>query len=331
MDGLGGGDASFKWDVTSNPNGYGISSASPRVPGGWYIAPGGLGCPMYKSFTAANQVFVGFGTYTANQPYVSFYGDSGATQHITVVRNTGTGLLEIRRGSTSGTLLATGTTPIFNNQWNYVEVSVTISDTVGQVHIRLNGQTADDVSFTGDTKNAGTATTIDKILIEPGASSRLTDVYILNDTGAAPNNSFLGDVTVRTLSPSGNGTYSQLTNSAGNSVNNYTYVDEHAYSGTDYTGSATTGLKDAYAMADLPAGVSTVYALQVSGMMAKSDATLGQARYLLRSGGTDFGGTTRVLTTTYTGYYDLYVQDPATSAAWTVGGVNAAEAGMEVM
>lgn len=334
MDGFGGQDYGFKWDLTSGA--YTTASASPRVPGGYYWSSGsGGGVPLIKSFVASSRIIVGYGWHTTgstdNGP-ISFYGDSGVTQHITVVRNGSTGLMEIRRGSSGGTLLATGTQAIANNQWNYFEVSCTISDTVGEVHVRLNGSTTDDVSYTGDTKNAGTATMIDKIQLATsnGFSNRFADVYILNDTGTT-NNNFLGDVTVRTLSPSGNGTYSQLLGSDADSVNNYLLVDEHPYSGTDYVGSATTGQKDTYAIADLPAGVSTVYAVQIAGMMAKSDATLAQARYVVRSGGTDYGGTTRALNTTFTGYYDLFETDPATGVAWTPSGVNNMESGMEVM
>lgn len=330
MDGFGGGDISFKWDIGSNGNGYGIASAGPRVPGGYYYAVGGVNQGMIKSVTASNKLIIGFGLFTAGASYVTVYGDTGATQHITVVRNTSSGVLEIRRGAFNGTLLASGTQPIFNNQWNYVEVSATISDTVGEVHVRLNGQTTDDVSYTGDTKNGGTATTIDRMQIVVTSSSRLSDVYILNDTGTT-NNNFLGDVAVRTLSPSGDGTYSQLLGSDGDSLSNYLLVDEHPYSSTDYVGSATTGQKDAYAMADLPAGVTTIYGVQVNGLMAKTDATLGQARLLLRTNATDHGGTTRALTTTFTGYYDLYEINPVTSVAWTPTDVNGLESGMEIM
>lgn len=330
MDGFGGGDINNKWDIGSNGNGYGIASAGPRVAGGYYYAVGGVTQGMIKSFPAANKVFIGFGLFTAGASYFTVYGDTGATQHISVVRNTSSGVLEIRRGAFNGTLLASGTQPIFNNQWNYVEVSVTISDTVGEVHVRLNGQTTDDVSYVGDTKNGGTATTIDRMQVVVTSSSRLADVYINDDTGTT-NNNFLGDVTVRTLSPTGNGTYSQLLGSDADSINNYLLVDEHPYSSTDYVGSATTGQKDTYAMTDLPAGVSSIYGVQLSGLMAKSDATLGQSRLLLRTGGTDYGGATRALTTTFTGYYDLYEQNPVTATQWTSTDVNGMESGMEVM
>lgn len=332
MEGFGGQDTNFKWDFGSGTGTSGTSG--PRTPGGYYGTwPNTGSYNLIKNFTASNKIIVGYGWYsTFDQGPISFYGDSGATQHITVVRNGGTGFMEIRRGSSGGTLLATGTTQILNSVWNYFEISVTISDTIGEVHVRLNGKTTDEVSYTGDTKNGGTANTIDKIVFSyaNGSTNRNADIYILNDTGTT-NNNFLGDVVVRTLGPIGNGNSSQLLGSDADSINNYQLVDERPFSSVDYVGSATTGQKDTYAIADLPAGVTTVYGMQINGSMAKSDATLAQARYVVRSGGTDYGGITRALSTSFIGYYELYETDPATGVAWTPTGVNNMETGVEIM
>lgn len=325
MDGFGGEDILLKWDP--NSQGMNTASASPRVPGCFYANTNSS--TIYKTITASTKVIAGLGYSPSGNGYIAFMGDGGTVYHISVVRDNTTGRLQIRRGDTNGTLLVTGTQSLAAGMWNYVEVSVTISDTVGEVHVRLNGNPTDEVSFVGDTKNGGTASMIDKITINPNGG-RLADVYILNDTGSV-NNNFLGDVVVRTLSPSGNGNSSQLVGSDGNSTDNYLLVDEHPYSASDYAGSATVGQKDTYAMADLPAGVTTVYGVQISSIMRKSDASLAQSRLLLRSGGTDYAGITRTLTTSSIGYYELYPQDPATSAAWTPAGVNSIESGMEVI
>lgn len=331
MDGFAGGDGAIgKWDSSANAATATIGAGS-RITGSYYGQYGTLQTNSKSFPTAYSKIIMGFGMYDGwSQFYVNFYGDSGVTTHITVMRNTTSGFIEIRRGTNSGTLLATGPTQLLLNTWYYIEISCTISDTVGEVHVRLNGSTTDEVSYTGDTKNGGTNTTIDRFTMNVDRC-RLADLYVLDSSGSAPLNDFLGDVTVRTLSPNGNGNYSQLTNSASNSTNNYSYVDELPYSSTDYVGSATTGLKDSYTMSDLPAGVTKVYALQVSGMMAKSDATLAQARYFVRSAGTDYPAATHALTTSFTGFYDMYTTDPATGVAWTVSGVNNVETGLEIM
>ncbi len=333
MDGFGGGtDATQKWDITSTA--YSTQTATPRTPGCYY---GRLTSVrnMYKSFTPSSKIVIGIGIFSPDRAWnFSFSGDGGVTTHITIVWNMGTGMLELRRGTSSGTLLVTGTQPLYQNQWNYIEASVTISDTVGEVHVRLNGSPTDEISFVGDTKNGGTNTTVDKFTIYSGNGAasyiNISDCYILNDTGSS-NNDFLGDVVVRTLSPSSNGTYTQLTGSDGNQIDNYLLVDEHPYSSTDYVGSATPGDKDTYVFEDLPGGVATVHAVQVNGMMSKNDGGVASARYVIRSAGSDYPGTTRALTTSYTAYQELHETDPATGISWTPAAVNDLESGMEVI
>lgn len=333
MDGFGGGDASTgKWDPSSAN--YTPQTASPRLPGSYY-ASYGAGSNIYKTIPASSKIILGVGfseSMTGTSGTLIFYGDGGGTAHITLQHNQSTGHLEVYRGST---LIGTGMAVIPRNSWCYIEISVTISDTVGEIHVRLNGAASDEITFVGDTKNGGTATTIDMIRFSGGwsggvGSFRIADLYVLNDTGTT-NNDFLGDVAVRTLSPNGNGTYSQLVGSDSDSVDNYQLVDEHPYATTDYVGSASTGDKDSYLLEDLPVGVTNVYAVQVAGKMLKSDASLGQARYIVRSGGIDYPGTTQALSTSAIGYYELYETDPATSIQWTPTGVNDLEAGMEVM
>ncbi len=332
MDGFAINDVATKWDAGSASVSIGNSSPSPRVTNGSWVVfyyPGVLN----KSFAPQSKIIVGVGVYSgASSPAIYFFGDTGTTGHITVMRNM-SGYMEIRRGTTTGTLLGTGTTFISASSWAYIEASVTISDTVGEVHVRLNGSGTDEVSYTGDTKNGGTNSTIDKVQLTNVNSSGLawTDFYICDDSGSAPNNTFLGDVTVRTLSPNNNGNSSQLLGSDGNSTDNYLLVDEKPFSGSDYVGSATTGQKDTYALADLPAGPTAVYGVQINANMLKSDAGASQARIVVRAGGTDYGGTTRVLATSANTYTELYEQNPNTAAAWTTANVNGLETGMEVM
>jgi len=333
MDGFGAGDSRFKWDNGSYSGGAGTSS--PRVPGSFYLSMVGGSNSLYKTVTPSAQLFVGLGLASDTNAAVTFYGDSGATTHITVMRDLDTGILQIRRGTSSGTLLATGTQPLYDLSWNYVEISVTISDTIGNVQVRLNGQTTNEVSYTGDTKNGGTGTTIDRVLVYAGTLptrvTRVADVYILNSVGGGTMGTFLGDVAVRTLSPTSNGIDSGLTGSDGNQTDNYLLLDEHPYSSSDYTGSATPGARDTYGIENLTAGINTVYGVQINGFMAKSDVSLGTAKLVMRTGGNIYDGTTRALNTTYTGYYELYETNPDTATNWTVSDVDGLEAGMEVV
>ena len=307
-------------------------TAAPRVAGGYY-ANSNQNVEFKKAITASADVIVGMGfrpnSTTANQGICSFWGDSNATQHITVRRNVSTGFIEVTR---AGTLIATGTTLCPANAWFYIEVRVTISDTVGVVQVRLNGSTVNDINFSGDTRNAGTSTNIDTIGFgnwANGSADFIADVYILNSLGTL-NNTFLGDVAVRVLTPNGDGSSSVLVGSDGNSVSNWQQVDELPPAAADYNGSANAGDKDTYALSDLAANVTTVFGVQVDAVMAKSDAGTGSAKIVTRSGGTDFVPNTYGLQTSYVEYRELQETDPATSAAWTVAAANALQVGMQV-
>jgi hypothetical protein len=188
----------------------------------------------------------------------------------------------------------------------------------------------------GDTKNGGTNTTIDAVTVTvhagpSGTGTAVSDLYIL-DTAGTYNNSWLGDMAVRVLSPTGNGTYSQLTNSAATQVNNYSYVDELPPSATDYVGAqAGSGLIDTYQLADVPPGIPRVHGIQVNTVMAKSDAHVALARTRFRANGTDYLGASKALSTTYQEFSELREMSPVTSQPWTVGGVNEIEVGAQVL
>jgi hypothetical protein len=94
-----------------------------------------------------------------------FLSDNGATIHVSVVLNPSTGVITAYRGSSTGAVLGTATlsgSAILTNTWGYWETKATLSDTVGEVHVRYNGAAVLDVTG-ADTKNAGTKTVIDSV------------------------------------------------------------------------------------------------------------------------------------------------------------------------
>jgi hypothetical protein len=313
------------------PSSFGLS-VTPRAVGCYYCT--GAAAVIRRSVTASAEVFAGVGfkaaSLAAGKYILSFWGDAAATQHISVILNAA-GLVEVRRGNNAGTLLATGAVVIPANVWTYIEARVTIADSGGIVKVRLNGSTTDEISFTGDTKNAGTNSTIDAVTFSgSSAADWFADWYILNTASGSPNISWRGDIAVRTLVPTGDGTYSQLMGSDLDQLGNWQNVDETPPSGADYNYSSTVGEHDTYALADLPASVTTVYGVQSCTVANKSDAGTGSMKPMIRSGGSNYYGSTYALNTTPTEYMELWEQDPATAAAWAPAAVNAAEAGMEV-
>lgn len=328
LDGFDAGDLATKWITTNGV--FSASSSTTRFGTGMVAASTGSDA-LVRNITSSAQITLGVAMYvSAGAPAITIRGDTGTTTHLSIMRQSESGVIEVRRGSSTGTVIAQGTTMIPLNTWNYIEVQATIADAGGIVRVRLNGSSTNEINFTGDTKNAGTSTNIDQVGFGTTSTSsvRFDDFYVLNSTGSS-NTTFLGDIRVHTLSPNGNGTNSQLTGSDGNQTDNYLLVDERPFSTADYVGSPTVGLRDTYALADLPA-VSQIFGLQNNFIGAKSDASSGNAKSALLISSTLYYGATRALGTSYVAYSDIYDANPNTSTAWTDSVVNGMEAGMEV-
>jgi hypothetical protein len=280
------------------------------------------------AFTASSQVFVGIAVKVGTSvPGFSFMADSGATEHVRV-SCAADGSVAVTR---AGTALAGGTLPAGTlvTGWNYIEATAVISDTVGLVKIRVNGSATDALSISGlDTRNAGTSTNIDAIAIAGNAvtSTQYDDMYVCNSLGSI-NNTFLGDVRVYSLAPTGAGNYTQFVPSTGA---NWAAVDEQPYSATDYVGSPTSGNRDSYVLTDLPATVGTVFGTREELVAAKSDAGAASIKQSLRIASTDYDGSALTLGTTYVGFITVRETNPNTAAAWTPAGVNGAEIGVVV-
>jgi hypothetical protein len=231
-----------------------------------------------------------------------------------------------------GTLLgSTANGIIAPNAWHYIEVKVTLSDTVGVFTIWVDGVSV--LALTGqDTKNAGTKTVFDGFALGAafgGINFYYDDVYVLNGAGSV-NNANLGDVRVRTILPTATGASSAGVGSDGNSVNNYQLVDDPIFSSgsADYVDLQATDDIDTYGMGDLPETGGPVYAVQVSSYDQKSDAGLRSIAHVVRVASTNYAGAdiTEALGS-FIGHATMWEQNPATSAQWNVAAVNALEAG----
>lgn len=326
MDSMGLGDLSLRYP---GEGGTRITSGT-RFPGVACIQYSGSDITE-KAIPATATVVTGAAASTSpGAGIITFSTDAGATRHLSILYKSD-GVIEVRRGTASGTILASASTgQAHQDTWNYIEVKATIADAGGIVQVRMNGSATPLINFTGDTRNGGTSTLIDTVGIGGASQCRWADWYILDTAGSAPNNDFLGDVRVYVLQPTGSGNYSQLVGSDGNSTDNYLLVDEAPYSTADYVGSATIGQKDSYAMADLPAGVSQVFGVMELAIVAKSDAGAAGMKQLLRVSGTDYTTAALALSTSYGEMVNLRDTNPFTGVAWTPGGVNGIEAGVEV-
>lgn len=289
-----------------------------------------LANPEWRALPADEHAtfFIGMALYwntTSSVNILEFKSDAGASIHLRLYLMS-SGQLQVRRGD--GTVLGTSAmaAPITPFTYHHYECMATLHDSTGSVYVRVDEVQV--LALTGiDTKNGGTKTVFDQMRINVDQGCYWDDVYICNGAGG---DTFRGDCIVVTSLPTNNGNSSVLVGSDGNSVNNYALVNEAAPDTTSYVGSATTGDKDTYAFADLSYSSGTVKGVIATLYAAKSDAGARSMRVVTRSSGTDYGGSDKALSTTYTTYREVLEVDPATSAAWTIAGFNAAEFGMEV-
>lgn len=318
MDGFDAGDVVLKYNSYTS----GGTTTSTRFSSGraWttFFA-------LNKNFESTGEIFIGMAmniTSYSNPPYLTLKSDDAATSHVSFTI-TATQIL-LRLGAYTGSILASASYSL-SAGWHYVEFSAVIDSVSGSATVRVNGQTI--LSHSGNTRNGGTNLDIDSITIgHPNAGMSIDDLYILDSTGSAPYNSFLGDVRVATMTPNVVGNTTQFTATG----DNYTHLDELPYSATDYVSGAGSGTKDTYGMSDLPAGATTIFGLQTNVIAKKSDAGNMSLAPVIRSGSTDYVGTASALGSSDMSLRTLHEVDPATSTAWTASGVNNLEAGMEV-
>jgi hypothetical protein len=251
--------------------------------------------------------------------------DAGATVHLTMLLQTNGTVTFTRSGST----VATIATVIPAGTWVYIEVQAKLHDTTGLIAVRYDGvQVLASTSL--DTKNAGTKTTFDRVVIggaSAGSTFKFDDLYIMAGAG----DTFLGDLSVETLYPNGNGAANQWIGSDGNSTDNYLLVDESgAPNIADYVASATSGHQDLYTMTNLVRTTGTILGVCHQAHAIKTDSGARQMKIVNRRAA-DNKSAALDLTTSFAPYHYTLVNDPETGAPFTIGNVNSLQSGVEVV
>lgn len=301
------------------------------------IASSGATCVVGFSFHQSVGAYSVIQIGTALDPLTSRAGGGsaflvairqGPANQITLRTNTN-GTLGVYRGTT-GTLLANTTNALNPAQVYYIELKVLIDPTVGTVEVRVNE--AVWLSLTGQNTRATAVSGWDEIvlghLITIGSAATwiFDDVYLLDGSGAAPWNTFLGDCRVDVRFPTGAGATSAWTPSAGA---NWQCVDDATPNfDTDYTEAATAGLVDTFAVQDAPVAGATLYGVQHCLHAKKTDAGAASIAAVVRHSGVDYvGGNLNPSNGTYNSALAISALNPGTAAAWTESGFNAAEFG----
>jgi hypothetical protein len=221
------------------------------------------------------------------------------------------------------TLLATSAVDVLKNfVWQYLELKVVISATVGVVEVRVNG--VEVINETGlDTKNGSDyMRNLGFAAFAYNRSAVYDDLYI-------DDAQFHGDCRIKTFFPdSDSAIHTDFVRSAGS--NDYECVDEtDPNEDTDYIYANVMG--DISTFGITTGTLGTVIGIQLNNYLRKDDAGTRKIKPLIRSNGADYQGTELDdVPANYIFYSDIWETDPDDSNPWTQTKLEAAEFGLEI-
>jgi len=281
-----------------------------------------LTVPAQTTYVVGAAIFRTTNTARGN----AFTFKEGATTHVVIGLEPG-GFVSAYRGAPTSNLLGISTlSRIRQDTWGYLEAKVLVSNTVGTVEIRYNGEVLLNLT-NQDTGNAGTPT-IDGIGL--AGTINFDDLYICDITGSL-NNDFLGDCEVEHVVPDGAGNVTQWANVTG-AATHWQAVDESPAIDdlTTFIDTATNTDLDLFTFANLSTitGGSTILAVQAN-CQAQVDSGAATIRQVTRPTTVNFNGANFVLGTAWANIREIWEQDPQAVAAWTDTTFNASEFGVE--
>jgi hypothetical protein len=270
------------------------------------------------------------GSQTLDGLTITFVRLGNATEYHGYVRWNPDGSLEVwRRADVEVSLARSAPGLVGFDHWYFVEWETLIHPTAGTSILRLNNvviAAASGVNTVGERSLAE----LRRLAFTCGSNQQffLDDLYVLDDTGPAPLNTFLGDCRVEYLRPRAPGTFQQWT-----PVGTATHegaVDDNATPDKDatYIESTTPGQLDTsrYTPTGLPSG--SVFGAQLSLYARKSDQG---PRVIAPVANGSVGPSLTPSADTYQYFTTPYGVNPATGLAWTIAQVNAAEFGVKVV
>ena len=234
-------------------------------------------------------------------------------------RNGGT--VAIFRGATQ--LAVTSTAIVASGTWNYFEVELTISATVGYVRVYRNGEPITDLSITNG--NTGTAS-IARIAFDTRGSNAgnaarsyvsIDDIYIVD------TNVRLGERTIETLYLVSDGSTLMLVPSTG--TDHFAVVDETQANTTDYLTGTNVGDLDLLGLGNLSSNPQTIDEVNIIVWALKTDAGTRAIKAGVKSGSTTSDGPDLFLATTIQKFDRPLALNPNGNVPWTKAAVDALE------
>jgi hypothetical protein len=236
----------------------------------------------------------------------------------------------------SATLLATSAMGSFQeNEWFWLEVHALIASSGGGVEVRVN--TVPKIQLTGANTQGSSISTADSVAFgwqsagAPGSWNVAFDDMYVNDTTGSKNNSWNGNVRVKTQFMIADGAENDfIIGGSSPAATRWQSVGNQLLSDAKFVYSPNVGDKQLF-VPDPNLNSPLVRCVQVRTALRQDDATQRVARHLLRIGGTDYeGGVDHYTNQTFTMYRTRWETNPDTGVDFTGADVNGLQAGLKV-
>jgi hypothetical protein len=336
------------WDITVPV--FGVTNTAPRSGGSGQALVGNLGERIgTRTIPGGNyaHLFCGIGwmyrstTLAATPANLDFTLFDGTTAQIGwVISNLGE-VIVYRGGTTGGTELGRTATGVIvaagtsgtGADYKMIEMEVVFATgATGSVVIKVADTTVLTVSSVQTAASANAyANRVRLIMRSDNALTRMDDFYINDNTGSAPENTFFGEAfVVEALVPNADGNSSQWLGSDGNSTNNYLLVDDTGNDDTDYVASGTLNDIDTYNLPSLTNATGTVIGVNLIHVARKDDVATRTIAGVLRTASTNYVGSNKTMSGTYTLYEERTLINANTSLRFTISDVNGLEIGQKL-
>lgn len=300
-----------------------IRSDAGRLAGVSFLDSAGFGFVL-KYSTVDDTVIIGFGFKSDAWPGVGLAADilqimdTDENVHLTLQLYDIDEWRVVVPGGTYTTVASTGAVAT----WFYLECKIRIS-AFGSFEFKVDNVT----ELSGNPVN--TKANISGLscfanFISAHTSRWYDDIYICDST-SSQNNDFLGNSQIIGLFPDANGSVSDFTPSAGDNFEN---VDELDFDGDTTYNTGVGDDIDYYTYDDLTAS-QQIRGVQINTTVRATDAGIVTIRNKVQSVAIVVDGEDFNINISYSTEHDIVIHDPATSAFWTLVGLNAAEFGVE--
>lgn len=212
------------------------------------------------------------------------------------------------------------------NVWNHVEIKISIANTGGTVHIRVNG--VEVMAFTGDTYYGSSGQYSQGVRIfngqtTGGNASYLDDLFMYDGDGTY-NNTFIGDRKVVLTNP--NDVTSVAEWAVSGAANAVTAISSNNGDTSFISAGSSTPVTSEFELSNLDSTVGGIAGVQTVICARKTDAgTVFVQPSLISGSSSSNGSNNHTITDSYAYHGMIHEVNPATGVPWTVSTFNTAK------